>query len=93
MRPKAAATAVSARSTGTSAATTEPNAKRSTSRVTGIDSSSARWRSRSTIRSRASLAEMSPVSSTSMALVPVDSIERRNASPSYRRTNPVTSAA
>src|SRR5215211_2790104 len=64
-RPNAAMTAVSPSSTGTSAATTAPKAKRSTSRVTGTESSSARRRSLLTTRSRASLAETSPVSSTS----------------------------
>jgi hypothetical protein len=42
----AAATAVSASSTGTSAATTAPKAKSRTNSVTGIESSSARCRSR-----------------------------------------------
>ena len=57
------ATAVSASRTGTRAATTAPNAKSRTISVTGIESSSARCRSFVTTRSRASLAEMSPVSS------------------------------
>ncbi len=47
-----------------------PNANRSTSSVTGIESSSARCRSRSTVRFRAWSAETSPVSSTSAAGAP-----------------------
>jgi hypothetical protein len=43
--PKAATTAVAARSTGTSAATIAPKANRSTRSVTGIESCSARFRS------------------------------------------------
>ena len=94
-RPKAAATAVRASSTGTSAATTAPNANSRTSRVTGTESSSARRRSPLTTRSRAMLAEMSPVSSivTFGCAAPAASTEARNSSiESEIVTKPVTSA-
>ena len=63
-RPMPAATAVSPSKTGTRAATSEPNARKSTSSVTGMASNSTRSRSSSMIASCAREAAMSPVSST-----------------------------